>query len=123
MTYIILLFGIFLIISGIILIIRPGLIIGQLIKHQDSFSLHFWAVSLRIGIGVACIAGAIETKYPLIMLFFGWLSIISALALGVMGRKSFKHLINWTIRMTSWFQRLMGFLAFLLGFFFIYAVI
>lgn len=123
MTYLILLFGIFLIIAGLALTTRPGFVVGQLLKNSDSFGLHFFAVSVRIVIGVVFIAGAAGSRYPLIINFFGWLAIITALVLCVIGREKFKCLIKWMGNITPPLQRLMGFLTFLLGCFFTYAVI
>lgn len=123
MTYIILLFGVFIILSGTVLVIIPDYIINQFAKHGDSFSLHFFAVLVRIILGVAFVIGASESKYPLILQIFGWLSIFAALVLAVIGRDNFKKIMKWTIKILPLFKRLMGFFAILFGCFLIYAVI
>jgi len=123
MTYIILLFGIFLICAGTVLIVKPDYIISHFTKYGDSFSLHFFGVLVRIFLGIAFLIGASGSKYPLILQIFGWFSISAALVLSLIGREKFKRLIKWTIKITPLFQRLMGFFAILLGCFFIYAVI
>ena len=124
MTYIILLFGIFLIFSGTVLIVKPDYIINHFTKYGDSFSLHFFAVLVRVILGVAFLIGASGSKYPLIFQIFGWLSISAAIVLSVIGREKFKSSIKWVIKKQSpLFQRSMGFFAILLGWFFIYAVI
>jgi len=123
MTYIILLFGIFVILAGIVLLVRPDYIISHFTKYGDSFNLHFFAVLVRIILGVAFVIGASGSKYPLIMQIFGWLTISAALVLSVIGRENFKSLIKWTTKITPLFQRLMGFFAILFGCFFIYGVI
>jgi len=124
MTYIILLFGIFIIFAGVVLIVSPDYIINHFKKYGDSFSLHFFAVLIRVILGVAFLIGASGSKYPLILQTFGWLSIASAIVLSVIGREKFKSLIKWVInKKLPLFQRSMGFFAILLGCFFIYAVI
>jgi hypothetical protein len=123
MTYIILLFGIFIIFAGMVLIVRPDYIMNHFRKYEDSFSLHFFAVFVRIVLGIAFVIGASGSKYPLILQIFGWLSFSAALVLSVIGRENFKRLIKWTTKITPLFRRLMGFFAILLGCFFIYAVI
>jgi len=92
-------------------------------KYGDSFSLHFFAVLIRVILGVAFLLGASGSKYPLIFQIFGWLAISAAIVLSVIGREKFKSLIKWIIKIKPLFQRSMGFFAVLLGCFFIYAVI
>ena len=123
MTYIFLLFGIFILFAGAVLIVRPDFIMSHFKKYGDSFSLHFFAVFGRIILGVAFVMGSSGTKCPLILQIFGWLMIFAALVLSLIGRDKFKSLIRWTINLTSSFQRLMGVFAILFGCLIIYAVI
>jgi len=123
MTYIILLFGIFLIFAGAVLIVSPDYIINHFKKYGDSFSLHFFAVLIRVILGIVFLIVASGSKYPLILQIFGWLAISAALVLSLIGREKFKSLIKWTIKISPLFQRSMGFFAIILGCFFIYAVI
>ncbi len=123
MTYIILLFGIFIILAGIVLLVRPDYIISHFTKYGDSFRLHFFAVLVRIILGLAFIIGASGTKYPMIMQIFGGIFIFAALVLCVIGREKFKSIIRWTTKISPVFQRFMGVFAILFGYFFIYAVI
>src|SRR4030042_4462806 len=103
MTYIIILFGIFIIFAGTILIVRPDYIMNHFTKYGDSFSLHFFAVLVRVILGVAFVIGAPGSKYPLILQIFGWFSISAALVLSVIGREKFKSLIKWTIKIKPLF--------------------
>ena len=122
MTYIILLFGLLIPFGGALLLIRPDYIFSLITKYEDSLNLHFFAVIVRIILGIALVIGASESKYPIILQFFGWLAISAALVLSVIGRERFKSLIKWSVKITPLFQRLMGVLSILFGCFLIYAV-
>ena len=122
MIYIILLFGALISLGGAALIVRPDYIFSILTKYGDSLSLHFFGVIVRILFGVALVIGAAESKHPIVLQIFGWLTISAALVLSVIGRERFKSLIKWSVKISPSFQRLMGILAILIGCFLIYAV-
>ena len=123
MNYIILLFGTATIVAGIIIMNNPEAIFGLLRRNSESLSLHVLAVVIRIFIGVALIMYAAESKYPTAILIIGWISIIAASILGIMGRTNFIRLMSWALSVAPSFRRIGGFLAILFGGFLIYAVV
>jgi hypothetical protein len=122
MNYIIILFGIATIVAGIIIVINPATVFGLLRRKLESLGLHISAVVVRIILGAALIICAAESKYPTAILILGWISIVAAAVLGIMGRTKFKRLMSWALNVAPSFGRLGGLLAILFGGFLIHAV-
>lgn len=122
MNYIIILFGIATIVAGIIIVINPATVFGLLRRNLESLGLHILAVVVRIILGAALIICAAESKYPTAILILGWISIVAAAVLGIIGRTHFKRLMSWALNVAPSFGRLGGSLAILFGGFLIHAV-
>ena len=123
MNYIIMLFGTATIVAGIIIAINPESVFGLMRRKLESLGLHILAVVVRIIIGVALIICAAESKYPTVILILGWISIVAASVLGIMGRTNFRRLMSWALSLKPSFGRIGGFLAILFGGFLIHAVV
>ena len=123
MNYIVILFGIATLIAGIVIVINPETVFGLLRRKLESLNLHILAVVVRIILGVALIICAAESKYPTAILILGWISIVAAAVLGVMGRTNFKRLMSWALGLAPSFGRIGGLLAILFGGFLVHAVI
>ena len=123
MNYIIILFATATIVAGIIIVINPDTIFGLLRNKLESLSLHILAVVVRIILGVALIMYATESRYPTVISILGWISIVAASVLGIMGRNNFKRLMSWALRLAPTYGRIGGLLAILFGSFLIYAVV
>ena len=122
MNYIIILFGIATIVAGLIIVINPDTVFGLLRRKFESLGLHISAVVVRIILGAVLIICAAESKYPTAILIIGWISIVAAAVLGIMGRTNFKRLMSWALNVAPSFGRLGGLLAILFGGFLIHAV-
>ena len=123
MNYIVMLFGAATIAAGIIIVINPESVFGFMRRKLNSLGLHILAVVVRIIIGIALIICAAESKYPTAILILGWISIVAASVLGIMGRANFKRLMSWALSIAPSFGRLGGLLAILFGGFLLYAVV
>ncbi len=123
MSYILLLFGISILLLGVVILVNPDSIFGLIISHSESLGLHVLAVVVRLVLGIALITYAAESKYPVALQVIGWLSVTAAIIFGLMGRSRFMGLITWGLSFASSFGRFAGFLAILLGGFLIYAVV
>ena len=123
MNTIVMLFGAATILAGIIIVINPESIFGLIRRKLDSLGLHILAVIVRIIIGVALIMCAAESKYPAAILILGWVSIVAASVLGIIGRTNFKRLMSWALSVAPSFGRIGGLLAILFGGFLIHAVV
>ena len=123
MIYIIILFATAAIVAGIVIVINPEIIFGLLRQNFESLSLHILAVVVRLILGVALMMYATESRYPTAISILGWISIVAASVLGVMGRNNFKRLMSWALSVAPSFGRIGGVLAILFGGFLIYAVV
>ena len=123
MNYIIILFATATIVAGIIIVINPDTIFGLLRNKLESLSLHILAVVVRVILGLALIMYATESRYPTAISILGWISIVAASVLGIMGRTNFKRLMSWALSLAPSFGRIGGLLAILFGGFLVYAVV
>ena len=123
MNYIIMLFGTATIVAGIIIVINPESVFGLMRRKLESLGLHILSVVVRIIICVALIICAVESKYPTAILVLGWISIVAASVLGIMGRTHFRRLMSWALSLKPSFGRIGGFFAILFGGFLIHAVV
>lgn len=123
MNLIIILFSTATIVAGILILIKPEVVFGLIRKHSESLSVHVLAVVIRLIIGIALIIAATDSKYPTTILIIGWLSIVAASLIGIMGRTNFKRLISWVLGVVPSFGRIGGAIAIIFGGFLLYAVV
>ena len=123
MNFIIIIFATATVITGIVIVINPETVFGLLRRKMDSLGLHISAVVVRLIIGAALVMYAAESRYPTAILILGWISIVAACVLGIMGRTKFKGLMSWALGLAPTFGRLGGILAILFGGFLIHAVV
>jgi len=108
MSYIILLFGIVILVIGAVMLVAPDSIFGLIIGHTESLGLHVLAVFGRFVFGIALITYAAESHYPVALQVLGWLTITAAIILGTMGRSRFKGLTTWALSLASAYGRFVG---------------
>jgi len=123
MNYIVILFGAAILVAGIIILVNPETVFGLLHRKSESLGMHILAVVVRIILGAALIICAAESKYPTAILIIGWISIVAAAVLGIVGRTNFKRLMSWAVGLAPSFGRIGGLLAILFGGFLVHAVI
>lgn len=123
MTLLIILFGALTLLAGIVIVINPEVIYGYLRTNLDKLSLHILAVVIRLVIGVLLISQSYVAKFPFVIEILGWLSIVAALILGVMGRRNFNRLMSWALSLSRPLGRASGVFAAGFGAFLIYAFI
>jgi hypothetical protein len=123
MTVIIIIFGALTLVAGIVIVINPEVIFGFLRNNLDRLELHILAVVIRIVIGVLLIYQSSVSKFPLVIEIIGWLSIVAAIILAVMGRRNFNRLMSWALSLAKPLGRVGGVLAMAFGAFLIYAFV
>jgi len=109
------------ILAGIVLMVNPNLVFGMLNRQSQSLGLHILAVVVRLLLGVLLVYQADASRYPLAIEIIGWISIIAAAFLTVIGRDRFKRLISWALSVAKSFARVGGVLAVCFGAFLIHA--
>ena len=123
MTLQIVLFGGFIFCAGVLILINPEIVFGILKKHSEKFELHVLAVVVRLVLGVLFLYQADLSKYPHVIEVLGWIMIVAAIVLAVMGRNNFKKLMNWAITLQNPLGRFAGLMAIAFGGFIIYAFV
>lgn len=123
MNYIILLFGLLIVLLGGLLLIQPKLILDPLRSNADTLLLHIVAVAVRLLLGSALVLYSGSSRFPVVLEILGWLTITAALVLWAMGRANFQAMMAWALNFTSTYSRIGGGLTMCFGAFLVYAVI
>lgn len=123
MTLLIIIFGALTLLAGIIIVINPEIIFGFLRNNLERLVLHILAVVVRLFLGVLLIVQSSISKFPLAIEVIGWLSVVAALFLAVMGRRNFNQLMSWALTYVKSVGRVGGVLAMVFGTFLIYAFV
>ena len=113
MIYIIIVFGIATLVAGIVIVINPELVFGPIRRNTKALSLHILAVVVRMILGALLIIYASDSKYPMVIQILGWLSVVAAVTLGLIGRRKFINLMSWALNLTNTFGRVSGLVAIL----------
>jgi hypothetical protein len=121
MTPIIVFFGLLIFLAGIIIVINPDTIFGVLRNNLEKVSLHVLAVGVRVVIGILLILSASASKYPTIIAILGWLSLVAAATLFVIGRRRFLRLMCWALSLPQPYSRISGLVAMAFGGFLVHA--
>jgi hypothetical protein len=123
MTVLIIIFGVLTLLAGIVIVINPEVIFGFLRNNLDKPVLHILAVLVRLFLGALLIYQSNVSKFPLAIEVIGWLSIVAAIFLAVMGRRNFNRLMSWALSLVKPIGRVGGILAVAFGAFLIYAFV
>ena len=123
MSVLIILVGVLILLAGIVIVLNPEIIFSFLRKNLDKLGLYVLASVLRIVLGVLLISQSNVSKFPLVIEIMGWLSIIAAILLAVIGRRNFNRLMSWALSFGKTFNRVGGVLAMAFGAFLVYAFV
>lgn len=123
MTLLILLFGVLIMMAGIVIVINPETLFGLLRNNAEKPGLHFLAIGVRLVLGLLLIYQSGASRYPVVIEIIGWLSLVAAVILAVMGRRNFKRLMSWVLSLVKPYGRAGGFLAGAFGVFLTYAFV
>ncbi len=123
MTALIIIFGALILLAGVVIVINPEFIFGYLRSNLDRLAIHILAVVVRLLIGALLVSQSSLSKYPLAIEILGWLAIVAALSLAVMGRHNFHKLMSWALTLLKPYGRVGGVIAAVFGGFLIYAFV
>ena len=123
MALLIIIFGALTLLAGIVIVINPEVIFGFLRNNLDKLVLHILAVVVRLVLGALLIYQSNISEFPFVIEVIGWLSIVAAIFLSVMGRRNFNRLMSWALSLSKPFGRVGGILAVAFGAFLIYAFV
>ena len=123
MALLIIIFGALTLLAGIVIVISPEVIFGFLRNNLDKLVLHILAVVVRLFLGALLIYQSNISEFPFVIEVIGWLSIVAAIFLAVIGRRNFNRLISWALSLSKPFGRVGGVLAVAFGAFLIHAFV
>ncbi|MES9971831.1 MAG: hypothetical protein ABW092_17485 [Candidatus Thiodiazotropha sp.] len=123
MTYIIIVFGLLTLLAGVVILINPETILVPIRDNSHKLSVHLAAVVVRLILGILLISESELSRFPIIIEILGWLSIIAAVVLALIGRTNFKRLMTWAFSLMESYGRIGGVLASAFGAFIVYAFI
>lgn len=123
MTVLIIGIGALTLLVGIGIVATPELILGALQKQLGKLGLHVLNVVLRVFFGVLLISQSSISKFTIVTEAIGWFCIAIAIALTLMGRKRFNHLISSALSLIESYNRIGGILVMTFGAFLIYAFV
>jgi hypothetical protein len=123
MTLLIIIFGALTLLSGTVIVINPVVIFGFLRDNLDRLLLHILAVVIRLVLGALLIYQSDISRFPLVIEIIGWISIVAAIFLAVMGRRNFKLLMSWALSLSKPFGRVGGVITVVFGAFLIYSFV
>lgn len=123
MIFLIILIGIFIIAAGIMLAVKPNMVLEFLESNLQHAWVHIVGVVVRIVLGLLLISQSSLSKFPSIIEIFGWLSLTAAVFLLIIDRKNFKRLVNWILSLIKPYARISGLLSAAFGVFLVYAFI
>ncbi|MGQ1909723.1 hypothetical protein ACT3CE_08035 [Marinifilum sp. RC60d5] len=121
MKVIIKLFGILIILAGILLLVKSQIILAWIENNMLSSCLYVTAILGRLALGILFLLLAKESIYPTAIKVFGYLFVLAAIALFFMGHENFQDFISFLIPHVNPYAPLVGVLAIVFGAFFIYA--
>ena len=123
MTVLIIIFGALTLLAGIVIVINPEVIFGFLRNNLDKLAVHILAVVIRLVIGALLIYQSNISKFPFVIEVIGWLSIVAAIIIAIMGRHNFNRLMSWALSLSKPLGRVGGILAVAFGAFLVYAFV
>ncbi|NNJ89572.1 MAG: hypothetical protein HKP53_09230 [Eudoraea sp.] len=115
------LFGMLMILAGIVLLINSGIIIGFIEKNMENTPLYIFAIVVRIVLGILFIAAAGRSRYPGVIKILGYFFVIAAFILIFMKQDGFQHFTASLIPSVKPWAPLAGLLAIAFGGFLVYA--
>jgi hypothetical protein len=121
MTSIIIFFGLITFLSGSIILVNPEIIFGPLRKNSEKLWIQILAVGVRVVIGFLLILYAADSRFPMVIVILGWLSIGAAFVFAVMGRRRFLSLMSRAFSLSERFGRVGGLMAMAFGAFLVYS--
>lgn len=82
----------------------------------------YFAVVIRLLMGAALIVAAPVSRFPVVFEILGWIAIVAAVALILIGRERMAALIAWFLRSQAWLIRVWLLFGMAFGGFLIYGI-
>ena len=123
MTLVIIAFAALTLVAGVVIVLNPDIVFGFLRDNLNKPGLHILAVVVRLVLGALLIQQSDLSRFPVAIEVIGWISIVAAVSLAVMGRRNFNRLMSWSLSVAKPFARIGGVIAVAFGAFLVYAFV
>ena len=100
----------------------PDRLIKLVMRVVDQDWGIYFAVVVLLLMGAALIVAAPVSKFPVVFEVLGWIAIVAAVALILIGRECMAALIAWFVRRPTWLMRLWLLFGMAFGGFLIYGI-
>ena len=107
---------------GAMLVWKPDSVLGMVKLYADEVGLQVWASIGRILLGLAFIVYASHSNWPGLLVFLGWLSLISGVVILFLKHETFSGLLRKMINDYGNFAQIAGGVAVVVGLAVLYAV-
>ncbi len=115
------LLGLLMVSVGVLALLKPAAVFGPLRRNAGRPVVYIGAVLGRLVFGALLVIVSDQAKHPVLIDLLGWLLLVSAVALVVMGRARFERLVCWVLDKGRSVARPGGMAAVLLGGYLVYA--
>ena len=122
MKWIVIFFGAFMVVAGIVLFIDDNIVLGYIESNRESSWLYFFAIVMRLIMGVALLKTASKSRHPLAFLVIGGIALAAALIFLVIGHEQFQHVMATLLPYFENTGKWTGIIALLFGVFLIYGI-
>ena len=115
------LLGVLIILAGIAVLINPTGLYSYIESSLDHYWLYITAIILRASMGLLLIAAAKQSKFPVVIKFIGYVTVLAAIVFLLIGQTKFQEFMSSmmdTLQPVTWMS---GLLAAAFGTFLIYS--
>jgi len=116
-------FGLVIFLMGAVVSLEPTRFFTKLNNLKTELFVYVAAVAVRLVLGILLVFNASQSGFPLTIKFIGWLSIIAAVVLSVIGHGQFIRLMSWVLKCLEPYAHFAGYLAIVFGGFLLIAFV
>jgi len=122
MKWIVLFFGAFMIVAGIVLFIDASIVLDYIESNRESSWTYFFAIVMRLIMGTALLKTASASRHPLAFLVIGGIALAAALIFLVIGHENFQHMMATLVPYFENWGKWTSIFALAFGVFLLYAI-
>ncbi|HUF74194.1 MAG TPA: hypothetical protein VMR74_15025 [Gammaproteobacteria bacterium] len=91
-------FGVLIVVASLWGLVAPQSLVGLVRRVASNTAGLGFAVGIRILLGAALLTAAQVSRFPTAFTVLGWVAIVAAIGLLIMGRGRMAQLVNWVSR-------------------------
>ena len=110
------------VVAGIILFIDDNIVLDYIESNRESSWTYFFAIVMRLIMGVALLKTASKSRHPLAFLVIGGIALAAALIFLVIGHENFQHMMATLVPYFENWGKWTSIFALAFGAFLLYAI-